>query len=28
VARLVYTLAPAKVDEVLPVLDRCTRLMR
>jgi len=28
VARLVFNLAPAKGDEVLPVLDRCTRLMR
>jgi probable F420-dependent oxidoreductase len=28
VARLVFNLAPAKADEVLPVLDRCAALMR
>jgi probable F420-dependent oxidoreductase len=28
VARLVFNLAPAKADEVLPVLDRCAQLMR
>ena len=28
VARLVFTLPPAKADEILPVLDRCVRLMR
>ena len=28
VARLVFNLNPAKADEVLPVLDRCTVLMR
>jgi len=25
---VVFTLAPAKADEVLPVLDRCAALMR
>ncbi len=28
VARVVFNLAPAKADEVLPVLDRCAELMR
>src|SRR5207247_848528 len=28
VARLVFNLPPAKADEVLPVLDRCARLVR
>ena len=28
VARVLFNLAPAKADEVLPVLDRCARLMR
>jgi hypothetical protein len=28
VARLLFNLAPVKADEVLPVLDRCARLMR
>jgi probable F420-dependent oxidoreductase len=28
VARVVFTLPPAKADEVLPVLDRCAALMR
>ncbi|MGH8649141.1 MAG: LLM class F420-dependent oxidoreductase [Burkholderiales bacterium] len=28
VARVVFSLAPAKADEVLPVLDRCATLMR
>jgi probable F420-dependent oxidoreductase len=28
VARLVFSLPPAKADEVLPVLDRCAALMR
>jgi probable F420-dependent oxidoreductase len=28
VARVVFTLPPAKADEVLPVLDRCAGLMR
>jgi alkanesulfonate monooxygenase SsuD/methylene tetrahydromethanopterin reductase-like flavin-dependent oxidoreductase (luciferase family) len=28
VARLVFNLAPAKADEVLPVLDRCARLIQ
>ena len=28
VARLVFNLAPAKADEVVPVLDRCTDLIR
>lgn len=28
VARLIFSLPPAKADEVLPVLDRCARLMR
>src|SRR5262245_9701017 len=28
VARLVFNVAPAKADEVLPVLDRCAGLMR
>jgi probable F420-dependent oxidoreductase len=28
VARLVFSLPPAKADEVVPVLDRCARLMR
>jgi hypothetical protein len=28
VARVVLNLAPAKADEVLPVLDRCAGLMR
>ncbi len=27
-ARLVFNLAPAKADEVLPALDRCAALMR
>jgi hypothetical protein len=27
-ARVPFSLAPAKADEVLPVLDRCARLMR
>jgi hypothetical protein len=27
-ARLVFNLNPAKVDEVLPALDRCAGLMR
>jgi alkanesulfonate monooxygenase SsuD/methylene tetrahydromethanopterin reductase-like flavin-dependent oxidoreductase (luciferase family) len=28
VARLIFSLPPAKADEVLPVLDRCAALMR
>ena len=28
VARVLFNLAPAKADEVLPVLDRCAQLMR
>ena len=28
VARLVFNLPPAQADEVLPLLDRCTRLMQ
>jgi len=28
VARLVFNLPPAQADEVLPVLDRCARLMQ
>jgi len=28
VARVLFNLAPAKADEVLPVLDRCAGLMR
>ena len=28
VARLVFNLPPAKADEVLPVLDRCAKLMQ
>jgi hypothetical protein len=28
VARLVFNLPPASVDEVLPVLDRCQALVR
>jgi probable F420-dependent oxidoreductase len=28
VARLIFNLAPAKADEVLPVLDRCATLMQ
>ena len=28
VARLIFNLPSAKADEVLPVLDRCTTLMR
>jgi hypothetical protein len=28
VARLIFNVPPAKVDEVLPLLDRCAALMR
>jgi hypothetical protein len=28
VARLVFNLPPAQSDEVLPLLDRCARLMQ
>jgi hypothetical protein len=28
VARVVFSLPPAKADEVLPALDRCAALMR
>jgi hypothetical protein len=28
VARLIFNLASAKADEVLPVLDRCATLMQ